>query len=212
MRFSYWCLIGALGLGTLQGCVAPEVVGGASAAPKVPKQAPAGTSAKPGSGDVTTSTDRRSATTMVEDDAIESKAQKRVEERYKEDARVGVATFDGFVLITGSAPTEASKMDIERIVGSIPNVKGIANELVVSSTPINDTAASDRRLTANVKYRFAKSTAFKAENVTVVTESGVVYLMGLVTRAEADAASDIASTTAGVQKVVRVFEYMDHAQ
>jgi osmotically-inducible protein OsmY len=57
--------------------------------------------------------------------------------------------------------------------------------------------------------RFVKSPAFKADHVKVVTENGVVYLMGLVTRAEADAASDIASTTANVQKVVRVFEYID---
>jgi osmotically-inducible protein OsmY len=60
-----------------------------------------------------------------------------------------------------------------------------------------------------VKVRFVKSPAFKADHVKVVTESNVVYLMGLVTHAEADAASDIASTTAGVSKVVRVFEYID---
>ena len=60
-----------------------------------------------------------------------------------------------------------------------------------------------------MKMRFVKSPAFKADQIKVVTENGVVYLMGLVTRAEADAASDIASTTAGVQKVVRVFEYID---
>jgi osmotically-inducible protein OsmY len=68
---------------------------------------------------------------------------------------------------------------------------------------------SDTRITGNVKMRFVKSPAFKADHVKVVTENGVVYLMGLVTRAEADAASDIASTTANVQKVVRVFEYID---
>lgn len=189
MRYpSLVCLFAALGL--LQGCV-PVVAAGV------------------GAGVVMTSSDRRTAGSIVEDDTIENKAEKRIEEKYKDTAHVSITAYNRFALVTGSAASDEAKMDIERIVGSIPNVKGIANELVVGNGAISTSGSSDSRITGNVKYRFVKSPAFKADNVKVVTENGVVYLMGLVTRAEADAASDIASTTAGVQKVVRVFEYID---
>jgi len=197
MRYPLLCLITAMGLGLLQGCAAPSVAAGV------------GTKVGSSTQAMITAADRRSATTLVEDDAIESKSKKRIDEVFKDAVHVNVTAYNHFALITGSAPNEKVKMDIERIVGSIPNVKGIANEIVVSDTPVNASATSDTRLTASVKYRFIKSPAFKANNVIVVTENSVVYLMGLVTRAEADAASDIASTTAGVQKVVRVFEYID---
>ncbi|MBI5891338.1 MAG: BON domain-containing protein [Nitrosomonadales bacterium] len=188
MRYSV-LLFAALWL--LQGCVAPVVAAGV------------------GTGVIMSSSDRRSAGTMVEDDTIESKSQKRIEEKYKESAHVGVVAFNRFALVTGTVADETAKMDIERIVGAIPNVKGIANELVVNGPAVAGSASSDTRITGNVKVRFVKSPAFKADHVKVVTENSVVYLMGLVTRAEADAASEIASTTGGVQKVVRVFEYID---
>lgn len=152
--------------------------------------------------------DRRSAGAMVEDDTIESKAQERIENKYQDRAHASVVSYNRYALVTGTATSESTKMGIERIIGAIPNVRGIANELVVSETA-SDTATSDSRLTASVKMRFSNSTAFKADHIKVITENGVVYLMGLVTHAEADAASKIASTTAGVQKVVRVFEYID---
>lgn len=189
MRYSFVLLFASLGM--LQGCVAPVVAAGV------------------GAGVVMTAADRRSAGTMVEDDTIESKAQKRIEEKYKDVAHVNIIAFNRFALITGATATETAKMDIERIVGAIPNVKGIANELVVGTPANNSSGGSDARITGNVKVRFVKSPTFKADHVKVVTENSVVYLMGLVTHAEADAASEIASTTAGVNKVVRVFEYID---
>ena len=189
MRYLLLCLFALSGL--LQGCVAPVVAAGV------------------GAGMIITSNDRRSAGAMVEDDTIENKSQKRINEKYKETAHVSVTAFNRFALVTGSAASEEAKMDIERIVGSIPNVKGIANELTVGPAASSSMISSDSRITSGVKYRFVKSPAFKADHVKVVTEGGVVYLLGLVTRAEADAASDIASTTNGVTKVVRVFEYID---
>jgi len=189
MRYPFIILFGTLGL--LQGCVAPVIAAGV------------------GAGIMVSSTDRRSAGAMVEDETIENKSQKRIEEKYKDTVHVSVTAYNRFALVTGTAATEDAKMDIERIVGSIPNVKGIANELVVGNPSNNASNSSDSRITGNVKVRFVKSSALKADQIKVVTENAVVYLMGLVTRAEADAASDIASTTAGVQKVVRVFEYID---
>jgi osmotically-inducible protein OsmY len=189
MRFPV--VMALLALVPLQGCVAPVVAAGV------------------GTGILMSAADRRSAGTMVEDDTIESKGQKRIEDKYKDTVHVSVVSYNRFALITGTAGSETVKMDIERIVGAIPNVKGIANELVVSPAAASGTHGSDSRITGNVKARFAKSPTFKTDHIKVVTENSVVYLMGLVTRAEADAASDIASTTAGVGKVVRVFEYID---
>ncbi len=189
MRYPFVLAFAALGL--LQGCVAPVVAAGV------------------GAGMMISTADRRSAGAMVEDDTIESKSQKRIDEKYKDTVHVSVTAYNRFALVTGTASSEEVKMDIERIVGSIPNVKGIANELVVGKAAGVSSNTSDARITGNVKVRFVKSPAFKADHVKVVTENSVVYLMGLVTHAEADAASDIASTTGGVQKVVRVFEYID---
>jgi len=189
MRHQFVLLFAALGL--LQGCVAPVVAAGV------------------GAGVMLSAADRRSAGAMVEDDTIESKSQKRIDEKYKDGARVSVTAYNRFALITGTVASEAAKMDIERIVGSIPNVKGIANELVVGGASGFSAQSSDSLITSDTKFRFVRSKAFKADHVKVVTENSVVYLMGLVTRAEADAASEIASTTKGVQKVVRVFEYID---
>ncbi len=189
MRRPLVLLLAALAL--LQGCAAPVIA------------------ASVGAGVIMSASDRRSAGAMVEDDTIESKAQKRIDEKYKDNVHASVTAYNRFALITGTTTSEAAKMDIERIVGGIPNVKGIANELVVGSASGLATHSTDTRITGSVKMRFVKSKDFKADHVKVITESSVVYLMGLVTHAEADAAAGIASTTNGVQKVVRVFEYID---
>lgn len=178
-------------LGILPGCAAPVVAAGV------------------GVGAMLSSSDRRTAGAMVEDESIENKSGQRIGDKYKTDNHVSVTAFNRFALITGEVPNEAVKMDIERIVGSIPNVKGIANELVIGTPNGLGAHSSDASITGSVKMRFVRNKSFKADHVKVVTESSVVYLMGLVTHAEADAASDIASTTKGVQKVVRVFEYID---
>jgi osmotically-inducible protein OsmY len=114
MRYSFALFFALLGM--LQGCVAPVVAAGV------------------GAGMMMSASDRRSAGTMVEDDTIESKSQKRIDDKYKNTAHVSVTAFNRFALVTGAVASEEAKMDIERIVGSIPNVKGIANELVVGKT------------------------------------------------------------------------------
>lgn len=185
MRFTFFLLLAALSL--VQGCA----TAGASSGPRAAAD------------------DRRSAGTLVEDNTIESKAQQRIEEKHKDMVHVSVTAYNRFALITGSAASETIKMDIERIVGSIPNVKGIANELQVGVVTTREVHSNDSTINNNIKYRFQHSKDFQPEHVKYVTENGVVYLMGLVTRAEANIASEIAATTKGVQKVVRVFEYID---
>jgi osmotically-inducible protein OsmY len=92
----------------------------------------------------------------------------------------------------------------------VANVKGVVNELRRSAPSAASQARSnDTYITSKVKARFIDANKFQANHVKVVTEAGTVFLLGLVTRKEADEAAEIARTTAGVKKVVRVFEYVE---
>ncbi len=89
------------------------------------------------------------------------------------------------------------------------NVKGVTNELAVGAISSFSARSNDTYVTSKVKARFIEASKFRANHVKVVTEAGAVYLLGLVTRKEGDDAAEIARTTAGVKKVVRVFEYIE---
>lgn len=152
--------------------------------------------------------ERRSAAAVQDDRNIEYNARQQIAARYRNNIQVNVTSFNRFALITGQVPDDATKQGVERIVGGISPIKGIANELHVGG--LNDTGLrrSDSGVTGDVRTRFLEDKSFNRDHIKVYTEEGVVYLMGIVTRAEADAASEIAATTRGVKKVVRVFEYM----
>ncbi|HEU0219816.1 MAG TPA: BON domain-containing protein [Gallionella sp.] len=153
--------------------------------------------------------DRRTSGAYVEDEAIEDKASDRIGKQYKNAVHANVTSFNRIVLISGEAPNDAVKAEIGRLVSSIENVRNVSNELVVSGTSSLTSRSSDSLVTSDVKLRFMSDKRFNAEHVKVVTENGTVFLMGIVKRAEADAATEVASTTSGVQRVVRLFEYLD---
>jgi len=153
--------------------------------------------------------DRRTAGAYVEDEAIESKAFDRIGKQFKKDVHVNVTSFNRVVLISGEVPSDSVKSEIGRLVAGIENVRNVSNELVVSGTTSLTSRSSDSLVTSDVKLRFMSDKRFDAEHVKVVTENGTVFLMGIVKRAEADAATEIASTTGGVQRVVKLFEYLD---
>jgi osmotically-inducible protein OsmY len=152
--------------------------------------------------------DRRTAGNYVEDENIEWKARQRVGERAGDRANVSVTSFNRNVLLTGEAPDAATRDEITRIVGNVPSVRAVTNEMQVGSPASLSSQGNDSYVTSKVKARFVEAGRFSPNYVKVITEAGTVYLLGLVTRAEADAATDIARTTEGVQKVVRVFEYI----
>ncbi len=87
-------------------------------------------------------------------------------------------------------------------------VRAVQNELVTGPVTDLGSRSNDTLITSKVKARFVEANRFQINHVKVVTERGVVYLMGVVRRSEGDAAADIASTTSGVQRVVKVFEYI----
>lgn len=153
--------------------------------------------------------DRRTVGTITEDQAIEFKAANRIGERFRDGVHVNVTSYNRMVLLTGEVPDAATRSEIERIVRAVENVRGVVNELAVAGVSSLAARANDTLITSKVKARFVDAQKFNPLHVKVVTEAGVVYLLGLVHRKEAGEATEIARTTSGVQKVVRVFEYLD---
>lgn len=150
--------------------------------------------------------DRRTSDTYLTDEAIELRAGNRISERFRDKVHVNVTSFNRMALLTGEVPDQATRTNVEKLVEEVPNLKAITNELSIAGNSSFAARSSDSYLTTKVKARFTDSGKFSINHVKVVTESGTVFLMGLVTQAEADAAADIARTTSGVMKVVRVFE------
>lgn len=152
--------------------------------------------------------DRRSSGIYVEDEGIEWKAASRLRENFGTLNHINVTSYNRNVLLSGEVQSEAVKADAERLVAGVENVRGIINELVVGPASALSARANDSLITSNVKARFVDGNRFHANHVKVITEANVVFLMGLVTRTEADSASEIARTSQGVRKVVRVFDYV----
>ena len=153
--------------------------------------------------------DRRTSGTIVEDKGIEIKASNRIDEQFKSNARIGVSSYNRNVLLTGQATTEELKQEAETITRSVPNVRNVTNEISIGAPNALSTRSNDAYITSKVKARFVDANKFQINHVKVTTESGVVYLLGLVKHQEADDATEIARSTAGVQKVVKIFEYLD---
>ena len=171
----------------LTGCV-PLVVGGAVA------------------GGALVVTDRRSAGAQVDDEAIELKIANNARANYN-NLHLNVTSFNGIVLLSGEVPNQAAKDGIGNIAHSTDRVRSVQNDLVVAPPSSLGDRSNDTLITSKVKARFVEANEFAANHVKVVTERGVVYLMGIVSRAEADAAARLASQTSGVVRVVRLFEY-----
>jgi osmotically-inducible protein OsmY len=174
----------------LSGCV-PLVIGGI-----------AGTAA--------VATDRRTTGAQLDDELIEDKTTAALLERFKgRDVHVNVTSYNGIVLLTGEAPTEDVKSEIEGVARRMPKVRYVQNEMRVGAAADFGSRSNDTFITSKVKARFVEANKFQINYVKVVTERGIVYLMGIVRPEEGDAATEIARTTSGVQRVVKVFEYVN---
>jgi osmotically-inducible protein OsmY len=157
-------------------------------------------------------TDRRNSETYLSDQGMELRASNRIGEKLGDKVHVNITSYNRMLLLTGEAPTEAIKADVEKLASGVPNVKSISNELAIAGPSSFGGRSNDSYITSKVKARFVDANKFSANHVKVVSEAGVVFLLGLVTQAEADAAVEIARTTGGVQKVVRVFEIISPEQ
>jgi osmotically-inducible protein OsmY len=150
--------------------------------------------------------DRRLTEVQLTDEGIEIRAALRISEKLGDRVHVNVTSYNRTVLLTGEVPDAAAKAEVEQQVAAVANVKAISNELLVGGISSFASRSNDTYITSKVKARFIDANKFAANHVKVVTENAVVYLMGLVTQGESAAAVEVARTTAGVQKVVRVFE------
>ena len=125
------------------------------------------------------------------------------------ESHISVTSFNGVVLLTGQVRAESLQRRAEEVVSGLKNVRRVYNELEVAGPTSLLTRSGDAWVTGKVKTRLLASDAAPGRDVKVVTENGVVYLLGLVSRDDADAAAAIARNTGGVRKVVRMFEYVD---
>ncbi len=156
--------------------------------------------------------DRRISETYLADEGIEIRAANRIREQYGDKVHVNVTSYNRTVLLTGEVPDAATKEAVEKLVSSVNEIRRMTNELSISGNSSFSARSNDTYLTSKVKARFLDAARFQINVVKVVTENGGVYLMGLVTQAEADAAVEIARTTGGVLRVIRVFEIISDEQ
>jgi osmotically-inducible protein OsmY len=154
--------------------------------------------------------DRRTPGTMVDDQNIELIARDRFyhDQGLYEQVHITVTSYNNVVLLTGEAPTEALKARAEAIVRDIPKVRQVYNEIVVAAPSSFAARSSDSALAATVNGALLAN-GFDPLRVKEVVHGGTVYLMGLLTQDEAETATDIVRQTGGVQRVVRLFEYLE---
>lgn len=181
-------LLAAAGFTALSGC-APLVIGGAAVG-------------------VMSYADRRTSGAQVEDEAIELRGGSRLRETFADRAHINITSYNRQVLLTGEVANEQAKAQAEQVIARVDNVKGIVNELGIMPTSTLTQRSNDTLITGKVKASLVDDRQLSAGSFKVVTERSVVYLMGRVTQAEADRATQLARNTGGVQRVVRIFEYL----
>ena len=186
-RLALSIAVAALMAGALTACV-PLIVGGAVA------------------GGSLMATDRRTSGTQVEDEGIELRADSRIRSTLGTRVRVSVTSYNRQVLLTGEVPNLQDKQLVEQVVSGVENVASVVNELVVLNSPSLVQRSSDLLVTGRVKAVLLDTRDLQSNAFKVVTERGTTYLMGRVTKREADLATEVVRGTPGVQKVVRIFE------
>lgn len=153
-------------------------------------------------------TDRRTIGSQIEDRTISLKGEAAAHDIVGERGHVNVASFNRLALITGEVPDEDTRLLVEIAVANIPNIRGIINELALGEPSSLDSRSRDSLITAQVTARFVNTEGLYSNSRKTVTERGTVYLMGCLTEREGRIAAKIASTVPGVQRVVKVFEYI----
>ena len=188
MKNLAWLILPVL---LMQGC-AQAVVGGAAAGAGV-------------------AYDRRTTGTVIDDQGIEFKTKYALfnNKEIHDQSHINVTSYNGIVLLTGETPSESLKQKVTAEVKKLPKVRRIHNELAIAAPSALPSRSSDSWITSKIKAKMTTDEHTDPFHVKVVTERGIVYLMGLVSRTEADQAVNLVKNTAGVQRVVKIFEYTD---
>ena len=189
MSISKFPLIVLITIILLQGCATAIITGAATG--------------------VTIAHDRRTTGVVIDDQGVEFKAALAIfnNKDIYEQSNINVTSYNGIILITGETLTEQLKRQVYDLVRVIPKVRTIHNELIIAAPSSLPSRSSDAWITSKVKAKITSDRQIDPFYIKVVTEHGVVYLMGIVNQSESDRAVGIASNSAGVQRVVKMFEY-----
>ncbi|GAB2796010.1 BON domain-containing protein [Halomonas shantousis] len=148
---------------------------------------------------------------QVEDESIESKVYNNLvqtDARFR-DARINVDSYNGRVLLTGQVASEELKTRAGEIAEQVRMVRQVYNELAVSANAPVGQRMTDTWITTRVKTQLASDENIDSGRIKVVTENSTVYLMGMVSHQEAERVVNAASQVGGIQRIVKVFEYLD---
>ena len=157
-------------------------------------------------------TDRRSIGAQTDDKVIASRVDSRIADTVSDRSHVNVNSFNRKVLLTGEVPDQASKDRAEQAAKSVDNVASVVSDLEIGGMTPSTARNNDAYLTGKVKAALVSRKDLFANAYKVVTEKSIVYLMGRVTRDEGDRAAEAAAGVSGVQKVVKVFDYLSNAE
>lgn len=156
--------------------------------------------------------DRRTAGTQVEDEGIELRAAKRISETLGDRAHVNITSFNRQALLTGEVISAQDRQKVEQIMAQVENTRSVVNDLAVMSHSSFSQRSNDTFITGKVRASLVDARDISANSFKVVTERGIVYLMGRVSQREAQRATEIARGVGGVNKVVRVFEIVSEEE
>tara|TARA_Y100001968_G_scaffold322742_1_gene359355 strand:+ start:1674 stop:2201 length:528 start_codon:yes stop_codon:yes gene_type:complete len=152
--------------------------------------------------------DKRSLSTMEKDVRIFHRVNHvMTTQPTLKDAHISIVSFNQIVLLVGQTPKASQRRLAEKLTYTIPDVKRVYNQLVITKPTNFSTKAQDSWITSQTRSSLMQKKGLKSGSIRVITEQSVVYLMGHVTREQALLASDAARHIAGVKKVVRVFQY-----
>lgn len=153
--------------------------------------------------------DHKKVRTTLEDTTVLNEICRQIARQHhlRMESHIDVTVFNGVVLLSGQTPNPAWRDEVDRIAKSVPDVVRVYNQITIQGPTSSLTRTSDHWVTTKVKSLMVANEDLKSRNIKVVTENGVVYLMGVVSRQQADIAADIAREVTGVQRVVKVFQY-----
>jgi osmotically-inducible protein OsmY len=153
--------------------------------------------------------DRRNLETLSTDQHIRYRVLKRIsEDAAMKKTHITAASFHKMLLLTGQVPTSAERIRAEHIARTVPHIKELYNEITISSPTTPATRTSDSWITVKVKTDLLGTKDLRSGDIKVVTEDSTVFLLGKVTKSQAEIAVDVARKVSGVKKIVKVFHYI----
>lgn len=165
-----------------------------------------------GAGAATTAavvSDHRTIQTISDDKSIEFTANSQINQnpQFNKNTHIVVVSFNHAVLLVGQVPDENMRTQVQAMIQALPKVTRVYNQLTVSPPTTPVVQSNDAWITTKVKTEMVSTKNLHSSQIKVVTENGDVYLLGIVTKKQADMASDVARRVSGVKRVITLFEY-----